>query len=61
MKRRNRGIGAIIAALFSAVGGAVSPEQADTLQSVALIVMTVLAALPDSDGDGTPDILDRKR
>ena len=61
MERRNRGMGAIRAALFSAVGGAVSPEQADAFQSVALVVMAVFAALPDSDGDGTPDILERKR
>ena len=61
MKRRNRGIGAFVAALLSAVGGAVSPEQADAFQSIAMVVMAVLAALPDSDGDGTPDILDRKR
>jgi hypothetical protein len=60
MKRRGRGIAGIVAAIISAVGGSTNPEHADTLQMIALVVLAVLSALPDKDGDGTPDILEKK-
>jgi hypothetical protein len=60
MKRRNRGILGLFAALVAAVGGSVSPGQSDVLQSIAMVVLAVLSALPDSDGDGTPDILEKR-
>ncbi len=60
MKRRNRGIVGLLAALVAAVGGSVSPAQSDSFQAIAMIVLAVLSALPDKDGDGTPDILEKK-
>lgn len=60
MKRRNRGIVGLLAALVAAVGGSVSPAQSDSFQAIAMVVLAVLSALPDSDGDGTPDILEKK-
>jgi hypothetical protein len=60
MKRRNRGILGLFAALVAAVGGSVSPGQSDVLQSIAMVVLAVLSALPDKDGDGTPDILEKR-
>jgi hypothetical protein len=58
--KQKRTIAQIIAALIGTIIAAFFPDSADSAQSVALVAVTAFGALPDKDGDGLPDIVDRR-
>ena len=58
--RQKRNFAQIIAALVGTIVAAFFPDSADSVQSIALVAVTAFGALPDSDGDGVPDLIDSK-